>query len=97
VYGLFLNTHTLEIDLFESGCQESLCNTLVELTENNAIKERAEGWRQDPSSLDKEQFLKDIGAVGKGRFAQRLASYLNADCCPPYIEEAIKYVAARCG
>ena len=96
VYGLFLNTHTLEIDLFESGCQESLCRTLVELTESNAVKGRAEGWQQDPITLDKEQFLKDIGAVGKGRFAQRLASYLAAGYCPFYIEEAIKYVAARC-
>jgi putative ATP-dependent endonuclease of OLD family len=94
--GLFLNSHTLEIDLFESGCYEGMCKILVELTDNSAAKERAEGWREDPNTLDKKQFLKDIGAIGKGRFAQRLASYLDADGCPPYIEEAIQYVAARC-
>jgi len=40
--------------------------------------------------------LKDINVVGKGRFAQRLARYLNADGCPTYIAEAIEYVAAKC-
>ena len=94
--GLFVNNHTLEIDLFESGCHESMCKTLVELTDNSAAQERAKGWCKEPDSLDKERFLKDIAAIGKGRFAQRLASYIGAAGCPPYIEEAIKYVAAKC-
>jgi len=95
-FGIFLNTHTLEIDLFASGCNESMCKTLIELAENNAARERAEGWREEPSTLDKVRFLEDIRAIGKGRFAQRLASHIGADCCPPYIQEAIKYVAAKC-
>jgi len=95
-FGFFLNNHTLEIDLFQAGCHESMCNTLIELTENNAARERAEGWRDDPSTLDRERFLKDIEAIGKGRYAQRLASHIDTECCPPYIEEAIKYVAAKC-
>lgn len=95
--GIFLNNHTLEIDLFKSGCHESMCNTLIELTENNAARERAQDWHAEPDSLDKEQFLEDIRAIGKGRFAQRLASYIETGGSPPYIEEAIRYVAARCG
>ena len=96
-WGVFLNSYTLEIDLFKSGCHESMCNVLIELAENNAARERAEGWHAEPDSLDKEQFLDDIGAIAKGRFAQRLASYVEKEGCPPYIEEAIRYVAARCG
>jgi len=94
--GIFLNSHTLEIDLFESGCHRSICKTLIELADSRAVKLRALDWCKEPNSLDKSQFLNDIGAIGKGRFAQRLASRINASCCPPYIEEAIKYVAARC-
>lgn len=94
--GLFLNSHTLEIDLFESGCHASMCETLIELADSAIIKVRAKGWCKDPATLDKKRFLQDIETVGKGRFAQRLASRIDADCCPPYIEEAIKYVAARC-
>lgn len=95
-YGLFLNSHTLEIDLFLSGYHREFCRTLLQLTDNREAKRRALKWAKEPDSLDRKQLLKDISAVGKGRFAQRLASYLDADCCPPYIEEAIKYVAARC-
>lgn len=95
-FGVFLNNHTLEIDLFESGCHESMCKALIELTDNDVARLRAEGWRKEPGTLNKSQILKDISDIGKGRFAQRLASYINAEGCPPYIQEAIKYVAARC-
>ena len=55
-----------------------------------------EQWAATPASLDAIRFLKDITAIGKGRFAQRLAGTLTKDICPPYIKEAIEYVAKRC-
>jgi putative ATP-dependent endonuclease of OLD family len=94
--GIFLNSHTLEIDLFESGCHSCMCKTLIELTGNRAAKLRALDWCKSPDHLDKTQFLKDINAIGKGRFAQRLASRIDIGCCPSYIEKAIEYVAAKC-
>lgn len=95
-YGIFLNQHTLEIDLFQCGRHKSMCSTLVELCSNKKAKERAEFWKKDPDNLDKEQFLKDIEDIGKGRFAQRQASRMTGKACPEYIKKGIKYVAGRC-
>lgn len=95
--GVFLNKHTLEVDLFESGLQSSVAATLAELAESAAARTRAEAWQKDPKSYDKVRMLNDIGAIGKGRFAQRLASHISDKTCPQYILEAINYVATRCG
>ena len=43
-----------------------------------------------------EQMLQDIEAIGKGRFAQRLASRLKGDICPQYIRDAITFIADKC-
>ena len=94
--GLFLNQHTLEVDLFESGLQESMATTLMELAESAPAKVRAEAWRKDPKNYDKDRMLSDIAAIGKGRFAQRLASNIKDKACPPYILNAFAYVATRC-
>jgi putative ATP-dependent endonuclease of OLD family len=94
-FGIFLNCGTLETDLLASGCHDSMCRSLGEVTTNGAAMERAANWRANPDTLDESRFLKDIAAVGKGRFAQRLARYVEAEGCPRYIEEAIEYVATR--
>lgn len=98
-YGIFLNEHTLEVDLFRAGRRASMCDALIELADNKAAKRRAERWKVDKDSLDVTQFLKDINAIGKGRFAQRVASNILAKpgkACPSYIKEAIEYVASKC-
>lgn len=94
--GIFMNDYTLEIDLFRSGCHREMCETLVELTDNEAAQNRASTWYDDPSAVTESRLLKDIGAIGKGRFAQRLAARVRADGCPSYIREAIEYVATKC-
>jgi len=94
--GLFLNAYTFEVDLFKSGRHKSICNTIVELTENGAAEKRALAWQKKPDSLDAEQMLKDIEGIGKGRFAQRLASRLQKDICPQYIRDAVKFLADKC-
>jgi putative ATP-dependent endonuclease of OLD family len=50
----------------------------------------------DPSSLDSVQLLSDISDIGKGRFAQRLASNISGTACPIYIKQAVEYVIKRC-
>jgi putative ATP-dependent endonuclease of OLD family len=95
-FGLFLNDYTFEVDLFKSGRHNSICNTIVELTENGAAEQRASAWQKKPDSLDAEQMLKDVEAIGKGRFAQRLASRLKKDICPKYIRDAVKFLADKC-
>ena len=96
-YGIFMNNYTLEIDLFNSGRHISMCDTIIELSENGAAKKRAKAWRGEKCfNADEKQFLKDIEGIGKGRFAQRLASnFQNKKAIPPYILEALKYVKER--
>ncbi|PFN52540.1 ATP-dependent endonuclease [Bacillus cereus] len=96
-YGIFMNNYTLEIDLFNSGRHISMCDTIIELSENGAAKKRAKEWRREKCfNADEKQFLKDIEGIGKGRFAQRLASnFQNKKAIPPYILEALEYVKER--
>lgn len=94
--GLFLNEHCLEVDLFKAGLHKKMCKVIEVLTTNGAAKTRAQQWAVSPESIDVVRFLKDITAIGKGRYAQRLAGTLTKDICPPYIKEAIEYVAKKC-
>jgi putative ATP-dependent endonuclease of OLD family len=94
--GLFLNEHTLEVDLFRSGHHREMIETLTGLTRNAACRVRAREWGDDPATLNPARFLADIETVGKGRFAQRLAANLNAGLQPPaYIAGAIRFVVER--
>ncbi|MFZ5823460.1 MAG: ATP-dependent nuclease [Bacillota bacterium] len=95
-YGVFLNQYTFEVDLFRSGRHKSMCTTISELTTVAAARGRAASWKADLKKMTPTQFLKDIEKIGKGRFAQRLASRISGRACPSYIQEAIKYVAAKC-
>ena len=93
---LFVNEHTFEVDLFKCGHVRSMCKTLVELGESQAARDRADAWRKAPEKLDVPRFLGDIERIGKGRFAQRLASSMTKNNCPTYIKEAIDYVIKLC-
>ena len=97
-HGFFLNSATFEVDLFRCGRHVSMSNTLRALTSVQVARERARQWHDDPNSLDEERFLADITEIGKGRFAQRLASVISkmqSKACPGYIKKAIEYVAER--
>jgi len=98
-YGVFLNSHTLEVDLFQSGLHDAFTEAMTGLSENRRACERMRDWAKDPTTLDAVRFLKDIEAVGKGRFAQRLASVItesNLSECPDYILKGVEYVASKC-
>ena len=94
-FGIFSNVETLEVDLFKG----KFANVIIEtLREGNFGEERTswiDGWQSDPDSLDSEKFLSLIDLIGKGRFAQRLASRIGELAPPGYIKRAIEFVADR--
>lgn len=95
-YGVFTNLDTLEVDLFEDG--DFTAPILATLREENMSEERTawvDGWEDDPDTLNIGNYLKLIEVVGKGRFAQRLASRVAGLEPPRYIQSAIKFVVRR--
>jgi putative ATP-dependent endonuclease of OLD family len=88
--GFFVGDHTCEVDLFRSGAHEEIADTLGELALGDTAKARAQAWRANPATLDPVQFLKDITAISKGRFAQRLSTRIVAGHCPIYVRNAIE-------
>lgn len=94
-FGIFTNNHTLEIDLFWNGFAKQIIETLQEHSFSAERKGWIEKWAADPDTLEVERFLTLIEAIGKGRFAQRLASRIGGMEPPDYITNAIKFVANR--
>lgn len=98
-HGLFMNSHTLEVDLFQAGLEAEFVETMTAVGVSEPMKVRMQQWAADATTLDTDAFLKDIEAVGKGRFAQRLACVISESetvACPDYITKGVEYVAARC-
>ena len=93
--GIFLNKHTLEVDLFKCGRHKSMCSALQALASSAPARERAAAWSANPGTVDSERLLKDINAIGKGRFAQSLASRITKNICPPYILASLSFLADR--
>ena len=99
-YGIFLNEFTFEIDVFKAGAEEHFQKAALALSTNKKMHARFKELADDPTTLDEKQFLKDIDSIGKGRFAQRLASVLlaaNADVCPDYVKDALEYLREKLG
>jgi Predicted ATP-dependent endonuclease of the OLD family len=97
--GVFMNSHTFEVDLFQAGLHDAFGEAMGTLGVNRRIRERMKNWAAEIVTLDVDTFLKDIESVGKGRFAQRLASIIvesDLTACPKYISRGVKHVADRC-
>ena len=93
--GVFTNFHTLEVDLFVEGFSEQIIATLNEHSWSDERKSWIEEWANDTDTLNTDNYLKLIEAIGKGRFAQRLASRIGGIEPPEYIHNAIAYVVSR--
>lgn len=93
-HGLFVGKATLEVDLISSGQGSAVAQTLSELTDSQAVADRAEALRDGHDAPSPDQVLSDIRRIGKGRFAQRLASNLvdDASKVPTYISAAINHL-----
>lgn len=92
---MFTNEDTLEVDLFDGDFIEPIIETLREHNLSDERQAWVDGWEEDPDTLDAENYLKIIDAVGKGRFAQRLASRVDGLTPPAYIADAIAHVVQR--
>lgn len=98
--GIFLNSHTFEVDLFERGASEEFFEVVKSLTSNKRMIERFDALVELPDSIHSnvETFLSDISSIGKGRFAQRLAAVLSnrkSDICPPYVGSAFDHLISK--
>jgi putative ATP-dependent endonuclease of the OLD family len=94
-FGIFSNSQTLELDLFEGGYADAIIRTLREAKFGKERTELIDGWEEDNDALEPAQFLSMVESIGKGRFAQRLASKMSDLEVPTYISAAIKFVAAH--
>lgn len=94
-HGVFTNNNTLEVDLFHEGFADQLLDTLREQSFSKKRKQWIEAWAEDHDALNVDDYLTLIDAVGKGRFAQRLAARIGGMEPPDYIRKAITFVADR--
>lgn len=96
--GIFLTDDTFEVALFRSGRHNTFATTMGDLSSITVAKTRATAWKTNPATLDVEKMLKDIDAIGKGRFSQRWAQHISrgkSKSSPRSVLEAIEYVASR--
>jgi len=93
-FSIFTNSETLELDLYEEFWEEIL-DTLDEAKLSKARQEVVASWIDDPDRMVGAEMLKMIETIGKGRFAQRLASRIEGQKPPTYIADAIEQVVKR--
>jgi putative ATP-dependent endonuclease of OLD family len=94
-HGILVNEHTLEVDLFRHGFAAPIIETLRESGFSQARRDMIDAWEADADDLDTDELLAMVEQIGKGRFAQRLASRIGQTAPPDYIRQAIEFVAAR--
>lgn len=92
-FGYFVNENTLEPELFRSGLGSDMKAILIdELGLRKKGQAVVQGWIDAPETLDESRLIEVIERVGKGRFAQALASNVTTDTCPDYIREALEHI-----
>lgn len=93
-FGVFTNVHTLEVDLFkDKNFRDRVLATLREHRWSNQRLRWIDEWEAHPNVLHIERFLALVETIGKGRFAQRLATRIDDTEPPDYIRNAIEFVA----
>jgi putative ATP-dependent endonuclease of OLD family len=91
--GMFVNEDTLETELFAAGLAVRMSRILrAELALGQVTLDRIDGWVAAPNTVDKGRLIDLIERVGKGRFAQRLASSATAANCPAYIRSGLEFI-----
>jgi putative ATP-dependent endonuclease of OLD family len=95
--GIFVNEVTLEADLWESGAQDPIINTLQQTGVSRSLlaKLRANMTSAGLSPSERAEILiKRIElSGGKGWFAQTLAPMLNLEHMPQYIADVLRHLA----
>ena len=91
--GYFVNSNTLEPELFAGGLAEAMQDVIEqELSIGQATRDLIQGWVDDTDTLDEERLIMLIERIGKGRFAQALAPHVDEDTCPDYIRKALEHI-----
>lgn len=97
--GVFVGEVTLEVDLVRSGYRGSVAHALLALAPSRSAEIRAKALGETEEELDTKRLLTDIRAIGKGRFAQRLAATMkrrpSGPQGPGFIIDAIEYLAKK--
>lgn len=91
-FGIFVNSNTLETELFKGDYAQPMIDSLREHNFSEARLALLDTWEANHSTVDVEILLKMIEQMGKGRFAQRLASRSEGKLVPDYIADAIAHV-----
>lgn len=91
-FGIFVNWSTLETELFEGDYAQEMIDTLREHNFSAERKAILDAWAAKTKDFDAEELLKMIEQMGKGRFAQRLATRAPNKLVPDYIADAINHV-----
>jgi putative ATP-dependent endonuclease of OLD family len=92
-FGYFVNTNTLEPELWAGGLAEDMQTVLLqELALAQETQDEIDSWVDDPDTLDEDRLIALIERVGKGRFAQALAEHVTEDTCPDYIRRALEHI-----
>jgi putative ATP-dependent endonuclease of OLD family len=93
-FGIFSNVDTLEVDLFTGDFAAAIIATLRESGLSKDRRAWVDEWEKDAKKLDRDKLLRLVEAIGKGRFAQRIASRVDKQKPPGYIKRAIEFVVA---
>lgn len=95
-HGVFVNNKTLEIDLLKDFIAEMKA-TYFELTASEEMSKlfNAEADAASADSTKAEPLLARIERLGKGRYAQRLASKLGGKNPPAYVQNAVRFIIER--
>jgi putative ATP-dependent endonuclease of OLD family len=85
--GIFVGDKTFEVDLFEAddGNVEVCLAAMEEMAPSQALREAVREWRG--SSPERDDFMRVVNRIGKGRLAQRFA---HGELHPPsYVRDAL--------
>ena len=92
-FGYFVNSNTLEPELFTEGLAEAMQTVInEELSIGEQTRNALQEWVDDPDTLDEDRLIDLIERIGKGRFAQALAPHVSEDTCPDYIRRALEHI-----
>ncbi|MDH6270227.1 putative ATP-dependent endonuclease of OLD family [Rhizobium leguminosarum] len=94
-FGVFTNSDTLEVELFNGDFTAAMIAGLREGNFGDVRTARIDDWEADPDTMEPDKLLPLIEAIGKGRFAQRLSSRIAGIEVPGYIKRAIEHVVDR--
>ncbi|WP_287999270.1 ATP-dependent endonuclease [Acidiphilium sp.] len=92
-FGYFVNSNTLEPELFTEGLAEAMQTVInEELSIGEQTRNALQEWVDDPDTLNEDRLINLIERIGKGRFAQALAPHVSEDTCPDYIRRALEHI-----